>query len=75
MLKKFFGVLQPYSTIVFSTDVEYQEVDEEEWKGFVQTIKNAINKSSNAIRIDISKIQQSVKKVDSEVTSFKEQVI
>ena len=48
MLQKFFGNLKQFKFIIFSMDIKQLEQEDDEWVGFVQTLKKFISKKLNA---------------------------
>ena len=49
MLLRQFNFLDEFNTIVFSSDIMMQEEEEEAWVGFVQSIKNYIQKENKPL--------------------------
>jgi len=45
MIQKQFNLLKPFEIIVFSMNIELEEEEQDDWLGFVKTIKSAIAKN------------------------------
>ena len=60
MLYKFFGNLKPIKFILFSMDKEWLDQEDDEWVGFVQTLKKFITKKNDGLEQKIDGLEQKI---------------
>jgi hypothetical protein len=61
MIQEQFHLLKPFEIIVFSMNMELDEEEQDEWLGFVKTIKTAIAKSAAHVSRKLDEHQSSTR--------------
>ena len=67
MLRELFEQKIDVLFVLFSNDKKSQQEEENEWKGFVQTIKDAIHKQSLTLKVRFENVEKSINSVKGEM--------